>query len=420
MKEEQENGQNIKEQLEAELQEAQSKTREVEKRHKEEIEFKRNSGRGTPTWQQLEEIYRGEPSITPLDAAAPFKEAFALQPEKSSPSRSSILHLDAEQLEEIRSTVNVGNPVKKYIGWEKIGEGGFGTIYKAFSAVTGGAVAVKLINLQGQSNKELLKEILVMRDKKHPNIVTYLDSYLVRDELWLVMEHMGGGSLSDVISKTVLAVGQTAAVFRECLQGLAFLHSNRVIHRDIKSDNILLGLDGSVKLADFGLCAQLTTEQSKCSSVVGTVYWMAPEVVRKEPYGAKVDIWSLGIVGIEMLEGEPPHFKKTPFMARPLIATRSAPKLRNPWLRFPLLHAFLNCCLQRDEERRASALELLQAASICKFSQASLQTASCGGSTYSVLTGYRSLATGPALRGAQNNSSVRPQLSWKMASLVML
>ncbi|KAL2293954.1 hypothetical protein Nmel_007658, partial [Mimus melanotis] len=96
-----------------------------------------------------------------------------------------------------------------------------------------------------------------------------------------------------------------------CLQGLAFLHANQVIHRDIKSSNILLGRDGSVKLADFGLCAVLSPERSKRRSMVGTTCWMAPEVVRGEPYGPKVDTWSLGIVGIEMAKGRAPYIWKT-------------------------------------------------------------------------------------------------------------
>ncbi|NXC11774.1 PAK3 kinase, partial [Orthonyx spaldingii] len=91
------------------------------------------------------------------------------------------------------------------------------------------------------------------------------------------------------------------------LQGLAFLHTNHVIHRDIKSDNILLGRDGSVKLTDFGLCGLLSPEHSKCRSMVGIILWMAPEVLRGEPYGPKVETWSLGIVGTEMVKGEPPY-----------------------------------------------------------------------------------------------------------------
>ncbi|NXO72908.1 PAK3 kinase, partial [Phainopepla nitens] len=131
-------------------------------------------------------------------------------------------------------------------------------------------------------------------------------SFLVDEDLWLVMEYMDGGTLQDIVRQTHMAEGEMAAVSRECLQGLDFLHSNRLIHRDLKSSNILLGMDGSVKLASFGLCAQLSPEQEQCSSMVGTAHWMAPEVVTSSPYGPKVDIWSFGIVTIEMVEGEPP------------------------------------------------------------------------------------------------------------------
>lgn len=182
---------------------------------------------------------------------------------------------DEEILEKLRTIVSVGDPTRKYAKMEKIGQGASGTVYTAIESSTGMEVAIKRMNLSQQPKKELIiNEILVMRENKHPNVVNYLDSYLVSEELWVVMEYLPGGSLTDVVTETCMDEGQIAAVCREVLQALEFLHSNQVIHRDIKSDNILLGLDGSVKLTDFGFCAQISPEQSKRTTMVGTPYWM--------------------------------------------------------------------------------------------------------------------------------------------------
>ncbi|XP_066195660.1 serine/threonine-protein kinase PAK 3-like [Sylvia atricapilla] len=257
--------------------------------------------------------------------------------------------------------VSEGDPEAKYTEQETIGKGGFGTVCMAVETATGEEVTIKKISLLQESGDEVcLNEIQVMRDMKKANLVNYVDSYLVEEEVWLVMEYMDGGSLYDVIRETRMAEGEIAAVSQECLQGLDFLHSKQVIHRDIKSHNILLGLDGSVKLADFGLTAQLTAEQSKRRSAVGTTYWMAPEIFTGKPYGPKVDIWSFGIVGIEMVEGEPPHLTKTSCTARQLISTGGTPRLQKPRQQSAWLRDFLHCCLETDEDRRWSAQELLQ------------------------------------------------------------
>lgn len=266
-----------------------------------------------------------------------------------------------EVIRQLQQICSPGDPNSIYRQLNKIGQGASGGVYTAYDR-TGTPVAIKQMNLEKQPKQDLIiNEILVMRESSHPNIVNYKDSYLWKGDLWVVMEYMEGGSLTDVVTAHCMSEAQIAAVSRETCEGLRHLHSKGVIHRDIKSDNILLSLNGDVKLTDFGFCARIADPlHTKRTTMVGTPYWMAPEVVMRKEYGPKVDIWSLGIMAIEMLEGEPPYLNENPLRALYLIATNGTPKIKDWDKLSSVFRDYLKACLTVDADVRPNAEQLLQ------------------------------------------------------------
>uniref|UniRef100_A0A8D0CDX8 non-specific serine/threonine protein kinase n=1 Tax=Salvator merianae TaxID=96440 RepID=A0A8D0CDX8_SALMN len=260
----------------------------------------------------------------------------------------------------LRMVVDQGDPRTMLENYVKIGEGSTGIVCIAREKHSGRQVAVKMMDLRKQQRRELLfNEVVIMRDYQHNNVVEMYKSYLVGDELWVLMEFLQGGALTDILSQIRLNEEQIATVCESVLQALAYLHSQGVIHRDIKSDSILLTLDGRVKLSDFGFCAQISKDVPKRKSLVGTPYWMAPEVISRSPYTTEVDIWSLGIMVIEMIDGEPPYFSDSPVQAMKRLRDSPPPKIKNSHKTSPVLRDFLERMLTRDPLERATAQELL-------------------------------------------------------------
>ena len=239
----------------------------------------------------------------------------------------------------------------------KIGEGAGGVVYLGKNKETTQKVAIKKIQIDCFQKKELLlMEIKAMKHlHHHKNIINYIESYREGNTLWIVMEYLAGGPLTDVATEVCIPEELIATVCHEALEGIHYLHQKGILHRDIKSDNILLGIDGSVKIIDFGMIACVRGDKTR-KTVVGTPYWMAPEVIDEEVgYGKKADIWSLGIMALEMKDGYPPYIDMDPLKALFLIASKGKPPIKSWDTLSPEFQNFLNRCLEKDVEKRATA-----------------------------------------------------------------
>ncbi|XP_054479019.1 TRAF2 and NCK interacting kinase b isoform X5 [Anoplopoma fimbria] len=281
-----------------------------------------------------------------------------------SPARS----LDEIDLSALRDPAGIFELV------ELVGNGTYGQVYKGRHVKTGQLAAIKVMDVTGDEEEEIKAEINMLKKySHHRNIATYYGAFVKKnppgmdDQLWLVMEFCGAGSITDLIKNTKgnsLKEEWIAYVCREILRGLTHLHQHKVIHRDIKGQNVLLTENAEVKLVDFGVSAQLDRTVGRRNTFIGTPYWMAPEVIACDEnpdatYDFKSDLWSLGITAIEMAEGAPPLCDMHPMRALFLIPRNPAPRLKSKkWSK--KFQSFIDSCLVKSHSQRPSTEQLLK------------------------------------------------------------
>jgi serine/threonine protein kinase len=204
------------------------------------------------------------------------------------------------------------DPSQYYEPMHKMGSGGFAQVFKVKRNSDGKFMALKLMEPRNQKERDMmLNECALMQMNKGETIINCIEAFIFKERYWIILEIMEG-ALTDILIalNTNYSENFCKYVLLKTLEGLKFLHDRHVIHRDIKSDNILINTDGEVRLADCGYAVQLTEENVDRKTKVGTVCWMAPELIRGErKYNIKVDIWSFGVFAMELANGEPPYLK---------------------------------------------------------------------------------------------------------------
>lgn len=254
------------------------------------------------------------------------------------------------------------DPATRYVKLDKIGEGAGGVVFKIRFKETNEILAVKISSTEELEYIESEIAYHALSDN-HKNIVNYKETFLWDDEVWIVMDFVDGGCLTDILgednpeewTETLIAF-----VMHECLQALNFMHNQHLLHRDIKSDNVLVSRDGGVKIADFGFAVGLSQENKTRNETVGTPFWMAPEVIQGEDYDDRCDIWSLGITAIELVNHEPPHMDKDHIEALLDIVTLPHPMPHKLDVWSEVFLNFLEMSLKKKFRERWNGAQLLE------------------------------------------------------------
>lgn len=253
------------------------------------------------------------------------------------------------------------DPLARFNLLERLGEGSYGAVYKAEDKSSHEFRAIKIVPVEKELD-ELMNEIKILKKCNSEYITRYYGSYQHDDDVWIVMEYCGGGSVSDIMVSANMTLTEEliSVVSAAVLKGLVYLHKNKNIHRDVKCGNVLLTAAGACKLADFGVSAQLNNTLSKKRTLIGTPFWMAPEVIKEDDYDSKADVWSMGITAIEMAEGEPPYCNIHPMRAIFLIPMRAPAKLRDQANWSSIFHDFIATCLTKKVADRPKADALMK------------------------------------------------------------